>query len=96
MDQPPAVAFTSFADVWPRATEMEIGAVLCAIGAGKDFDFDKWAWPSRHTFLKTALNYLTSQVATTCQKMSNVMHLTRHGFILIAIKGMKRRYLKRR
>ena len=36
----PAVAFTSFADVWPRATETEIGAALCAIGAGKDFDFE--------------------------------------------------------
>ena len=35
---PPAVAFTAFADVWPRANETEIGAVLCAIGAGKDFD----------------------------------------------------------
>ena len=34
MDQPPAVAFTAFADVWPRATETEIGAALCAIGAG--------------------------------------------------------------
>ena len=35
MDQPPAVAFTAFADAWPRATEMEIGAALCAIGAGR-------------------------------------------------------------
>ena len=42
VDQPPAVAFTAFADVWSRATETEIGAALCAIGAGsgKDFDFD--------------------------------------------------------
>ena len=39
MDQPPAVAFTAFADVWLRATETEIGAALCAIGVGKDFDF---------------------------------------------------------
>ena len=39
MDQSPAVAFTAFADVWPRATETDIGAVLCDIGAGKDFDF---------------------------------------------------------
>ena len=30
MDQP---AFTAFADVWPRATEREIGTSLCAIGA---------------------------------------------------------------
>ena len=35
MDQPPAVAFAAFADVWPRATETEIGAALCAIGAGR-------------------------------------------------------------
>ena len=40
MDQPPAVALTAFADAWPRAIEMEIGAALCAIGRGKDFDFD--------------------------------------------------------
>ena len=32
MDQPPAVAFTAFADAWPRAIETEIGA-------GKDFHF---------------------------------------------------------
>ena len=35
MDQAPAVAFTAFVDVWPRATETEIGATLCAIGAGR-------------------------------------------------------------
>ena len=40
MDQPPAVAFTAFADAWPRAIETEIGAALCAIGRGKDFDFN--------------------------------------------------------
>ena len=41
MDQPPpAVAFTAFADAWPRAIETEIGATLCAIWRGKDFDFD--------------------------------------------------------
>ena len=39
MDQPPAVAFTVFADAWPRAIETEISASLWAIGAGKDFDF---------------------------------------------------------
>ena len=39
MDQPPAVAFTAFADVWPRSTETEIGTALCTIGAGKDFGF---------------------------------------------------------
>ena len=33
VDQPPAVAFTAFADVWPRATETETGAAICAIGA---------------------------------------------------------------
>ena len=38
MDQPPAVALTAFADAWPRATETEIGAALCAIRRGKDFD----------------------------------------------------------
>ena len=38
MDKPPSVAFT--ADVLPRATETEIGAVLCAIGAGRTLTFD--------------------------------------------------------
>ena len=32
MDQPPTVAFTTFADTWPRAIETPFGA-------GKDFDF---------------------------------------------------------
>ena len=39
MDQPPAVAFTAFADVWPRATETETGTALCTIGAGKTLAF---------------------------------------------------------
>ena len=39
VDQPPAVALTVLADAWPRAIETEIGAALCAIGRGKDFDF---------------------------------------------------------
>ena len=38
MDQPPAVAFTAFEDVWPMATETEIGAALCAIGMRRNFD----------------------------------------------------------
>ena len=37
MVQPPAVAFTAFADVWPRATETEICAALCTIGAGMTY-----------------------------------------------------------
>ena len=32
---PPAVAFTAFADAWPRAIDTEIDAALCAIGRGK-------------------------------------------------------------
>ena len=40
MDQPPTVAFTAFADLWPRATETEIGAALCTIGAGRTLTFD--------------------------------------------------------
>ena len=39
MDQHPAVAFIVFVDVWPRASEMEIGAVLCVIGAGTTLTF---------------------------------------------------------
>ena len=44
MDQPPSVAFTAFADAWPRAIETEIGAALCAIVRGKgllDFEYIK-------------------------------------------------------
>ena len=40
VDQPPTVAFTAFADVWPRAKEMEIGATLCTIGRRKGL----WLW----------------------------------------------------
>ena len=40
VNQPPAVAFTAFADAWPRAIETEVGVALCTIGRGKDFDFD--------------------------------------------------------
>ena len=40
MDELPAVAFTAFAVAWPRATETEIGAALCAIGAGRTLTFD--------------------------------------------------------
>ena len=39
MDQPPAVALTAFVDAWPRAIETEIGAALCAIGAGRTLTF---------------------------------------------------------
>ena len=39
MDQSPAVAYTVFADVWPRATETEIDAVPCVIGAGMTLTF---------------------------------------------------------
>ena len=39
MDQPPTVALTAFADAWPRAIETEIGAVLCAFGAGRTLTF---------------------------------------------------------
>ena len=40
MDQPPIAAFTTFADMWPRAMEMEIGTAQSATGTGKNFDFD--------------------------------------------------------
>ena len=40
MDRPPpAVAFTAFADAWPKAIETEIGTAYTPLGAGKDFDF---------------------------------------------------------
>ena len=39
MDQPPAVALTAFIDALPRAIETEIGAALCAIGAGRTLTF---------------------------------------------------------
>ena len=55
MDQPHTVAFTVFADAWPRAIETEIGATLCAIGRGKDFDFDLTK-PSVHNTIFVAGN----------------------------------------
>ena len=39
MGQTPAVVFTTFAGVWRRATETEIGAALCAVGAGRVLTF---------------------------------------------------------
>ena len=39
MDKPPAVAFTAFAEMWPRATEAEISAALCAISEGRTLNF---------------------------------------------------------
>ena len=39
VDERFAVAFTAFADVWPRAAETEMGAALCAIGAGRTLTF---------------------------------------------------------
>ena len=36
---PPAVAYTAFAEVWPRATGTGIGAALYAIGAGRTLNF---------------------------------------------------------
>ena len=41
VDQPPTVAFTAFADAWPRAIETEIGAVLCTFGRGKGFNIQQ-------------------------------------------------------
>ena len=40
MYPPQAVAFCAFAGVRPRATEKEIGAALCAIGAETTLAFD--------------------------------------------------------
>ena len=39
VSQPPAVAFTAFADAWPMSIETEIGTALCAIGRGKGLVF---------------------------------------------------------
>ena len=39
MDQLPAVALTAFVDAWLRATEMELGTALFAIGAGRALNF---------------------------------------------------------
>ena len=39
VDQPPAVAFTVFADALPRSMETGIGATLCAISLGRTLTF---------------------------------------------------------
>ena len=66
MDQPPAVALTAFADAWPRAIETEIGAALCAIGRGKDFDFDFFFGPTLWLIEKLLL-ILTVYLSFLCQ-----------------------------
>ena len=50
MDQPPAVAFTAFADSWPRAIETEIGAALCATGRGKGLCLD-WGFVVNFSYM---------------------------------------------
>ena len=40
MDQPPAVAFTAFTDVWSRATKNGDRRRPMRHWRGKDFDFD--------------------------------------------------------
>ena len=37
--QPPHCSLTALADVWPRATEMEVGTTLCTIGVGRTLNF---------------------------------------------------------
>ena len=55
MDQPPALAFTAFADAWPKAIETEIGAALCAIGRGKGLYIGKLKY--RRTFIRDFMEY---------------------------------------
>ena len=55
VDQPSAVAFTAFADVWPRATETEMGAALCAIGVGRTLNMTYYCM--RHIVLDTIRAY---------------------------------------
>ena len=52
MDQPPAVASTAFADAWPTAIETEIGAALCAIGAGRTLTFFTFIREVKHVLRK--------------------------------------------
>ena len=56
MDQPPTVAFTAFADVWPRATETEIGAALCAFGVGRTLTLTSDNTAFRFTFALSIQN----------------------------------------
>ena len=60
MDQPPAAAFTAFADVWPRAIEMEKGAALYAIGAGNTMTFFLFKWLT---------NLMNIDLASSCGMM---------------------------
>ena len=55
---PPAVAFTSFADVWPRATETDIGAALCTIGTGRTLNLTFMRCLISHINLNTYINIL--------------------------------------
>ena len=62
MDQPPAVAFTAFADVWPRVAKTEIGAALCAIGTGRTLTFD-----SQKYLTLSCSRTLTQQIQYNCK-----------------------------
>ena len=54
MDQPHAVAFTAFADAWPKTMETEIGDAQCVTGAGRNFDFDMY-----HTLFESPIQCIT-------------------------------------
>ena len=60
MDQPPAVAFTAFADAWPRAMETEICVAQCATGAGKNFDYAPEHDTELENCLKLPLHFFIS------------------------------------
>ena len=70
MDQPPAVAFTAFADAWPGATETEIGAALCAIGRGKDFDLHTKCTSARLQTVCTKKRVYLLRHSKTCMFLS--------------------------
>ena len=67
VDQPPVVAFTAFADAWPRAREMEIGAALCA---GAILASKIWGGP-----VNIYLNYYSFlYMNLKCSNLENTAH----------------------
>ena len=61
MDWPPSAAFTAFADAWPRATETEIGAALCATGVGRTLTKGSELRPTNASAKKLEERYITNK-----------------------------------
>ena len=81
-----AVAFTAFADVWPRAAETEMGAALCAIGAGRTLTFGLtsipyWRVGYSECCLSTKISFTKLKLGTDAK--TNRLSDSLNSFILV-------------